>query len=414
MANTLKFIDMVANEALKYAHEKPVFIGTVDRQYDDYYAKQGGGKIGSTLRVKSPRMFQSTRGRSLVTSDIEDVTQTITLATQDHVGIVLNSKEMTLDTTSPREVDRFSRETVQPMMSALTSRIESDFIAFATKATYQVAGTAGTAITDSTAPGQARTLLNQSLAPHDKRIAMTNSKTMAQMVAGRDSFFNPSAEISNQYKEGMVGRNAMADWYENEKMWTLANGSDVTTSTAADAKVVHGTGGLNFAATTAAQAAIGGVFTIAGVYDCHPETKAAYANLKQFTLVSGGATSGDSVVSPAIYLTGARRNVGSATGAELTAADFNAQVMTWVGSASTSYVQSLMYHPQAFQFVTADLEPISENPNEFTRKSFDGLSLSVAIMGDIRNYERIMRIDILYGFAALRPEWSCRMVGSSN
>jgi hypothetical protein len=25
-----------------------------------------------------------------------------------------------------------------------------------------------------------------------------------------------------------------------------------------------------------------------------------------------------------------------------------------------------------------------------------------------------MRIDILYGFAALRPEWACRMIGAAN
>jgi hypothetical protein len=31
----------------------------------------------------------------------------------------------------------------------------------------------------------------------------------------------------------------------------------------------------------------------------------------------------------------------------------------------------------------------------------------------IRNDEMLMRIDILYGMAALRPAWSCRMVGAA-
>jgi len=87
--------------------------------------------------------------------------------------------------------------------------------------------------------------------------------------------------------------------------------------------------------------------------------KAAYASLKQFTLVSGGATSGASVVSPTIYLSGPRQNVCSSTGAVLAATAFDAQVMTFVGAASTTYVQQLMYAPEAYQFVTADL-PLME------------------------------------------------------
>ena len=300
------------------------------------------------------------------------------------------------------------------MMSSLTAPIESDFIAFATKATSNIVGTAGTAIGDSTVPTLAQARLNQNIAPTTGRIAMVNSNTMAGMVAARDTFFNPVGDISKQYREGMIGRNAMAEWYANEKMYTHTNGSDVTISTDAAALVVNGSGALDFHTLTAAQVALGSTFTIAGVFDCHPETKQQYSNLKQFTLVSGGATSGASVVSPEIYFTGPRKNVIGAGGVDLTAASFNAQVMTFTGLASTAYVQGLMFHPKAFQFVTADLEPIFDDPRSFKQSSHDGLSLSVSTFGDGINYKRILRIDILYGFAALRPEWACRMIGSAN
>ena len=42
-------------------------------------------------------------------------------------------------------------------------------------------------------------------------------------------------------------------------------------------------------------------------------------------------------------------------------------------------------------------------------KTYDGISLRLWQASDIRNDERLMRIDILYGFAALRPEWACRI-----
>jgi hypothetical protein len=147
------------------------------------------------------------------------------------------------------------------------------------------------------------------------------------------------------------------------------------------------------------------------VYDVHPETKAAYAHLKQFTVTANNA--GVCTVSPPTYLTGARKNVASSTGADLATTDFNSKTLTFVGAASTSYVQPLMYHKDAFQFVTADL-PLMDDAHKCTRRTQDGLSMRVWMASDIRNDELLMRIDILYGMAALRPEWACRMIGSAN
>ena len=160
-----------------------------------------------------------------------------------------------------------------------------------------------------------------------------------------------------------------------------------------------------------AKQTVGSVFTIAGVYDCHPETKQAYSWLKQFTITAIGATT--TTVSPAFYLTGARQNVTSSTGAELATTDFNAKTLTFVGAASTSYVQPLMYHKDAFQFVAADL-PLMDDAHKCTRRTQDGLSMRIWMASDIRNDELLMRIDMLYGFAALRPEWACRMIGAAG
>ena len=154
------------------------------------------------------------------------------------------------------------------------------------------------------------------------------------------------------------------------------------------------------------QQPIGEVFTIAGVYACHPETKAPYSSLQQFTITAIGAST--TTVSPTIYLTGPRKNVVSSTGATLATTDFNSKTLTFIGSASTSYVQNLMYHKEAFQFITADL-PIMDDASKCVRRQQDGLSLRVWQASDIRNDEMLMRIDILYGMAALRPEWACRI-----
>lgn len=413
MANTLKVIDMVTKEALRIAHEKATFIGSVDRQYDESFKDNGRGKNGATLRVREPNQYTRTQGTRVIdVQDQAESTQTITVATQDHVAMRFNSTELIQSVNNGAAFDDLSKNYIEPAMASLISGVESDFLAFCTKAVSNVAGTAGTAITTLAVPGAARAKLNQNLAPKDKRCIQMDSVTMGSIVNGVSGYFNPSNAIGDQYKEGLIARTSMADYYENERVWTMVNGSDVTGSTDAAALVTDGGTTIDMhTLLPVATQVVGQVFTVAGVYDCHPETKAAYPHLKQFTITAIGATT--TTISPATILSGAKRNVGSSTGAAIATTAFNAQVITFVGAASTSYVQSLMYHPEAFQFVTADL-PLMDGADKCVRKTQDGISLRVWMDGDIRNDELLMRIDILYGMAALRAPWACRMIGSAN
>lgn len=402
MANSLVTIDMVTKEALRIAHEKSQFIGTTDRQYDDSYGNTGA-KIGSTLRVRYPNQYSRTTGsRVMDVQEQNERTSPIVLATQDHVDMRFNSAELALS------IDEISKRYIEPAMSVLISGIESDYLAYATKATYNVAGTAGSPPTDLVAVGSARAKLNQGLAPKDgNRFIQCDSVTMGGMVNGLKGLFQDSNQIKEQYREGMIGRTAMADWYENDRMWTMTNGSDVTGTLDAASLVTDGGSTMDMHTTVAVTAVnVGQVFTVAGVYACHPETKAAYSSLQQFTITAIGATT--VTVSPATYWTGPRKNVVTSTGGTVSAATFNSATLTFVGGASTSYLQNLMYHKEAFQFVTADL-PIMDDASKCVRMNKDGLSLRVWQASDIRNDELLMRIDILYGMAALRPEWACRI-----
>lgn len=412
MSNVFVVTDLVAKESLRIAHEKCQFIGTVDRQYDDSFRyNQGAGVHGQTLRVKSPNMYTRRQGsRIMAVQDQPEVAQTITVATQDGVDMRFNSAELIQSVDSDGAFDDLSRKYIQPAISSLVSGIEADFIAYATKATYNVAGTAGSPPTDLVAVGAARAKLNQGLAPKDgNRFIQCDSVTMGGMVNGLKGLFQDSAQIKEQYREGMIGRTAMADWYENDRMWTLTNSDDVTGNTNAAAGVTDGGNLVKIYTDIAiAKQSVGQVFTIAGVYSCHPETKASLGSLQQFVITVVEPSTTGTTVSPTIYLTGPRQNVCSAAGAQLATTDFNSKALTYVGAASGSYVQNLMYHKEAFQFITADL-PIFDEPQKCVRVSKDGISLRCWMGTDIRNDELLMRVDILYGMAALRPAWACRI-----
>ena len=111
-------------------------------------------------------------------------------------------------------------------------------------------------------------------------------------------------------------------------------------------------------------------------------------------------------ISPAIYRSGPRQNVagvGTSTSTNL---------LTWLGSPNSSYALGLMYHKDAFTFATAEL-PLMSAAEKCVRRTYDGISLRVWQDSDIRNDEMLTRIDILYGFAVIRPQWACVVVGAS-
>lgn len=403
MSNSFKVIDMVTKEALRIAHEKLTFIGTIDRQYDDSF-KGTGGKQGQTLRVREPNQYKRRQGsRVMDVQDQNESTQTITVATQDGVDMRFNSAELIQSANTGAAFDDLSKNYIEPAVASLVSGIEADFLAYATKATANVAGTAGSAINSLAPMAQARAKLNQALAPKDNRNVQMDSVTMSTLVAGVPAYFNPASAISKQYLEGTIARTQMADFYENERVWTMQNGADVA-GEIDGGTLTSGITSITVDGFTAAPN-VGSVFTIESIYEVHPETKAAYPYLKQF-VVTAATTTSISFWPALIYdTTNAKQN---ASGTPVDNAD-----ITFVGALSTNYVQPIMYHKEAFQFITADL-PMMDDAQKCMRREKDGLCIRAWLASDIRNDELLMRLDILYGMAALRPQWACRIIGAAN
>ena len=404
MANTLTTIDMVAREALRIAHESLSYLKTIDNSYDSSYAKSGA-KIGDTLRVRDPNQYtRRTGSRVMDVQDQTETTQNITVATQDGVDMKFNSAELLLS------IDELSKRYIEPAVKVLVAGIEGDILTAHTKLIPQYTGTAGTVVgasADMVALANARAKLNQLLAPADNRSGQFDSVTMASITNGIKGIFHERGQLEKGFLDGFITRYAGVDLFENEKGFTLANGSDVTANTNADALVTDG--GTSIAVSedlTQANQVVGSIFTVAGIFDVHPETKAAYSHLKQFTITATGATS--ATVSPSTVLTGAKKNVSDSAGADLAVSAFDEQAITFYGSASTSYRQNLIYSKDWATFVTADL-PIMDDALRSVRRVQDGLSLRVWQGSDIRNDELLLRIDILYGSKVLRPEWACRV-----
>lgn len=394
MTQTIATIDMITKESQLVLHEALSFIPTINRSFDDSFGKVGA-KIGDSLRVRLPARGTVRTGRAMSVQDVEDESVSLTVATQKGVDLHFTSAEMALG------IDYISERYLVPNIKNLVSQVEADVINGVTKLVPTVAGSAGTAMTDLSGLGVARAYLNGQGAPMSDRSIMMDSIQMASVVNGmKAQFFDPEAGKKAQ-REGYYGRLAMGDLYENEKLWTMTNAGDVST-TLDTYTITNGDADITVAAMSAAPTQ-GMVFTIAGVYACHPETKANLGYLKQWA-AGTGSTATNLVVQGGIYTSGAKQNC--------VASNTTTAAVEFVGTATGSYRQGLMYNKNAFAFVTADL-PLMGGADKCGRMTQDGISVRVWQDGDIRNDELLTRIDILYGYQCIRPEYATRLIGAA-
>ena len=409
MANTNLTVDWIGNEALRLAHEKASFIGTINREFDSSF-KQG---YGSTIRIRIPSQYTQTSGRVIDVQDGVEQSTAITVATQHHVAMRYNSQEMAQDLVN------FQKLHLEPAMAQLVSFIDGVCISTATMQTANMVGTPGNTISTLIVPGQARGRLNQYLSPKDQRRLQLDSMTMADVVNGVAGYFNPSNAISEQYREGLVARTAMADYYENDRVAAITTPAAVS-SWASTQTFTNGLAQLLVSTTTWFTPAVGNVFTLGwtssvnqGFRACHPETKQPYSHLQTFTVTAASALTSTYNFSPPIYISGPRQNVVKSDGTAFTGTGVEVtSLIRFTGAAAQTYAQPLMYYRDAFTFATAAL-PLMDDAIRCVVKTYDGISLRVWEASDIRNDEKLTRIDILWGFATIRPQWACRLIGAA-
>ena len=406
MSNTNLTVDWIGNEALRLLHEKIAFLGTVGREFDSSF-KPG---YGNTIRIRVPSQYSVRSGRVMDVQDGEQQSTNIVVATQRGVDLRYNSQEISQDLVN------FQKLHLEPAMALLAAYVEDYCLSSATQQTFNVVGVPGSALTTLRYLGEARGRLNQYLAPKGGgRALQMDSMTMARLVDSFSNFNNPTSEISEQYREGFIQRTAMADFYENEKVWNMTNAAGGVSSWLATQTLTNGDSDFTIS-SAGSTFAVGMVFTIGHassanrVMACHPETKAVYPHQQQFVVTQASTATGISF-SPPIYFTGPRKNIVRATGAEFTATGISTELLTMTGGPASTYPQPLMYHRDAFTFATAAL-PLMDDSIRCVVKTFDGVSLRVWEGSDIRNDEKLTRIDILFGFAAIRPQLACRLIGS--
>ena len=396
MANTNLTIDMITNQALMILHQKLNFIGSVNRQYDASFAKSGA-KIGDTLRVRLPNEYTVRSGATLSAQDTTETSVALPVTNQKGVDVNFSSEELTMD------IDSFSERILEPAMSVLAANIEHDMMDSVYKEVYNFVDNAGAAMTFAKAL-EAGKRLTDSLAPYDARCLNLDTQSNIDMVDALKGLFNAQDKLSSNYKQGrLAGPFAGFDGiYENTLWPTHTSGTDDGTGD----HLVDGASQVGSAITTGSEGSgtltAGDIVTITGVNRVHPETKADTGELQQFVVTSAYSASATTLnISPAIVVSGGAQNV--------TASPANdAPINKLGGGASSVYSCSMAYHKDAFAFATADLV-MPKGVDMAARKQLDGVSMRIVRDYDINNDKFPCRMDVLYGYKAIRPQLACRI-----
>jgi hypothetical protein len=400
MSNSLLTIDMITRKSLEILENNLVLTRNVNRQYDDSFAVEGA-KIGSTLRIRLPDRALVTDGAALqVQADNEQFT-TLTVSSQKHIGVNFTSAELTM------QLDDFAERVLKPRVSQLASSVDAD-VATSYKGIANSVGTPGTTPSTSLVLLQANQKLNEFATPMSPRYATVNPAANAGLVEGMKGLFNPTGTISRQFKNGMMGEGILGldEINMSQSISNHTNGDWGTTITVTSTVATEGQSTLPISFTGSSKTwNVGDVFTIAGVFAVNPQTRQSTGSLQQFTVTAAatGSSTATLSISPALY---------TASNALATVNSFPqaSAVVTMLGSAATAYPQNLVYHKDAISFATADLL-LPQGVDMASRQVHNGISLRIVRQYDINNDRLPCRIDVLYGYAAIRPVTAVRLWG---
>lgn len=405
--NTILTPTMVTRKALSILHNKLKFIKTIDRQYDSQFARQGA-KIGSSLSIRMPNQFTVRSGATLSAQDVTETSQTLSLATQRGVDINFSSVELTLS------LDDFAKRILEPAMSRLAGEVEYIVLSNVYKDVYNLTAADPDAEPDAMLDVlRAHARVSQGLAPEGDRHFILNSATMFPLVNSVSTYFHKASELERAFAEGYIGMAGGVKWWESNVVPSHTNGTRDDTTPIVNTSTGITTGTAEIVTTgidNAATVKQGDVFTIADVYAVNPETKQRYAHLQQFVVTADKTCDGTDTlaVSPTPYASGAKQNIELVSAGAGKAVVFAAAGGS--GDASAVLTQPLLYHREAFTFVTADLE-MPKGVDFAAREVFDGISLRIVRQYDITNDAFPCRIDVLFGYKTLRPEWAARVRG---
>lgn len=401
--NTLLTSQVITNELLRRFKNNLGFSGAVSHTWDDKFAVEGA-KIGDTLRLRDPVVFAAADGPVMSPQNVTETQKTLTLNKQKVVGFAFTSKDLTLS------IDNFAARYLDSAAVALANAVDIDGLTMADNNVGNTVGTIGTPITTLVPFWTAGEMLDTNSAPMDgKRTMCIPPKIQTAVLTAAQGLFQSSSQVKQQYERGRMGIMGGFEWVMDQNCRTHTNGPLGGAPQVGAASQTGSTLAVTgFTAAAAARLNPGDIFTLPNVYRTNRVSGDVKTDLMQFVVtapVSSDASGNATIpIYPPIVTTmpGQTVSASPAAGAPLT-------IVT--GTANQLSITGVGFHQDAFTIGMAPLEVPKNIQFGANQQDPDtGCAIRMVSMYDIINDLFVTRCDVLYGWAALRPEWACKVV----
>lgn len=383
-----------------------------NRSLDDQFRAHDGSNVGYTVFYRLPNRYTIRRGQGWAPQAIQDPTTPVTLSYQDGVDFDWSSAQAT------QELQRIRERYINPAADALASDADSQSMLDVYPSVWNAVGTPGTTPATSQLYTDAVVKILDGSGSDDNIKAVLDTLAASRISNAQAALFNPSGAISNMARTGRIQDKylGISEWFQDQNVPTHTTGV-FTSSTPVVAGASQTGSALNLSGFANSQTnAIrkGDVFTVASVDSVNPLNYRDTSRLQQFVATADASSDGSGLltvnISPSIITSGALQTVTTSP-ANLAAVNIWAGSGTYAATATASR-QSLVFTPDAFAFVMADLvEPVAGAKASFARSKDFGISIRFCQQWLGPSDQNLSRLDMLFGAAPLQPRLACRVVG---
>lgn len=393
-----QFVDWVCMEALRLLENKSQVIPFMNTDYEKDFKQEFA--VGETVRVKFPQRFTITNGLQYNPQAINRKYTTVNM--NQVFGVHFQWDDVEAALKMERSKEEIKKQYLDPIMAQMASELDSRATLFCYQNTNNIAGALATTPIAMSTYQRARTLLNENSCPPGNDRAMIVSPQMQEtIIANTNTIFNPTDEISRQYRNGSVGKAGGFDWYESVQLYTHTAG----TWTSPAVKGANQSGSSLLVTLTASDVVnVGDVFQINSVNNVNPLTRRSTGRLKTFVVTQGIASAAGSgtdtlqIYPPIIGPGDQYQNVDAlpTDGATIT-------LFPGTGTPNgKSGINGLALHRDAFALVGSPLEEPKAVEFSAVKKDPDsGLSIRIVRAWDSVHSIMTNRIETLMGFGVL-------------
>lgn len=411
MANTILTSDIILKEMLFLLDNELVMLGLVNRDYDQKFS--GPMKPGSQIRVARPIKGQVRTGKTQSVQDTQEGSLSFAVGTQIGADLDMGSVDMTLS------ISNFSERYLHPQALLLANTLD---IAAHDELRWHCpnwVGTPGQTVNSYADYALAPQRLDELSVPHNKDWAGILSPADYWGTVGSVTALSADAPVKSALQKSNLGRFANTDTYMSQNVRAHTTGAfsgseqvdggtqGATYDSVRTSTYLSQTLNIKGMTNTTGTVRKGDVFTIAGVYAVNSVTGDTLDFLRQFVAIADATADGSGkaavTISPAIITSGPYKTCS--------AVPTDSANITFKGSASTSYRQNMVFHPDA---ITLAVPPLFKPPGavKVSTQTYKGISMRLIEGYDIVNDDALWRFDILYGVLAQQPHLATRLSGT--